>query len=368
MPEHNANNERIKRRYLVFLREAKGRDEASIDAVAAAINRFEGYARHRDFKAFHFEQARGFKRHLAESKNARTGQPLSASTVHSALAALKAFFLWLADQPGYASRVKYADAEYFSSPESLARVATAHRFKPCPTLAQIRQMIGASPAETEVQKRDRAIIAFTIVSGARDGAIVSFRLKHIDVEREMIHQDAREVRTKNAKTFTSIFFPVGDDFREIVVEWIRYLREQKGFGPDEPLFPKTRISQGDDLQFLATSLDREPWSNANGIRKVFRDACGRAGLPYFNPHSLRNTLVQVAYDRKLDPESLKAWSQNLGHESCLTTLSSYGAIPFPRQADVIKRIGTRDPSSDFGEDAEALLRLVDRMFKSGAAA
>jgi integrase len=249
------------------------------------------------------------------SKSSKTGQPLSASTVHSTLAALKTFFIWLAGQPGYASRVKYADAEYFSAPDNVARVATARRFKRCPTLAQIREMTAAIPGRTEVEQRNRAVIAFTIVSGARDRAIVSFRLKHIDVERGMIDQDSREVRTKNAKTFATVFFPVGDDFRDIVVEWIKYLREEKGFGPDDPLFPKTKVSPGEDLSFQAVSIDRSPWSNANAVRRIFKDACSGAGLPYFNPHSLRNTLVQVAYDWKLDPESFKAWSQNLGHDA-----------------------------------------------------
>jgi hypothetical protein len=36
MTKRNAANERIKRRYLVFLKDAKGRDEASVDAVARA--------------------------------------------------------------------------------------------------------------------------------------------------------------------------------------------------------------------------------------------------------------------------------------------------------------------------------------------
>ena len=135
--------------------------------------------------------------------NARTGKPLSASTVHSTLAALKAFFVWLADQRGYASRIKYADAEYFNPPDNLSRIATARRFKSCPTLAQVRAMIDALPNETEIEKRDRALIAFTILSGARDRAIISFRLKHIDIERGLIEQDSREVRTKRAKTFTT---------------------------------------------------------------------------------------------------------------------------------------------------------------------
>ena len=64
--KHNPNNERIKRKYMVFLKDAKGQSEASIDGVAMAINRFENYTRFKDFKNFNHEQARGFKKHLAK--------------------------------------------------------------------------------------------------------------------------------------------------------------------------------------------------------------------------------------------------------------------------------------------------------------
>ena len=117
-------------------------------------------------------------------------------------------------------------------------------------------MIDALVDETEIGKRGRALVAFTILSGARDRAIVSFRLKHIDIERGLIEQDSREVRTKRAKTFTTWFFPVGDEIRQIVVDWECFLREEKGFGPDDPLFPKTKVAPGDDLAFRAVSLDR----------------------------------------------------------------------------------------------------------------
>ena len=175
------------------------------------------------------------------------------------------------------SRIKYADAEYFNAPDNLSRTATARRFKACPTLAQVRAMIDAMPSETDIQRRDRALIAFAILSGARDKAIISFRLKHIDIERGFIEQDSREVRTKRAKTFTTWFFPVGDDVRQIVVDWIAFLRKEKGFGPDDPLFPKTRVALGDDLNFSAASLDRAPWANANPVREIFRESCARAG-------------------------------------------------------------------------------------------
>ena len=41
MPKHNAENERIKRAYFTHLKAARGLNEASIDAAAKAIHRFE---------------------------------------------------------------------------------------------------------------------------------------------------------------------------------------------------------------------------------------------------------------------------------------------------------------------------------------
>jgi hypothetical protein len=111
-------------------------------------------------------------------------------------------------------------------------------------------------------------------------------------------------------TFTTWFFPVGDDIRKIVAHWVAFLLEEKGFGPDDPLFPKTKVAPGDDLAFRAVSLDRAPWANANPVRDIFREACARAGLPYFNPHLLRNTLVQVPTIEGSTQKSLR-----LGHRT-----------------------------------------------------
>ncbi len=225
-------------------------------------------------------------------------------------------------------------------------------------------MIDAIPNGTDIQGRDRAIIALAILSGARDRAIISFRLKHVDIDCDLIEHDARDVRTKRAKTFTTWFFPVGDDIRQIVVDWVAFLREEKGFGPDDPLFPKTRVALGEDVGFPARWLDRAPWANANPVRTIFREACALAGLPYFNPHSVRNTLVQLAYELKLDAERFKAWSQNLGHESCLTTFSSYGQIPPARQAEIIRGLASRGEGSNDRIEPAFLRRLADELERS----
>jgi site-specific recombinase XerC len=101
MKTHNAQNERVKHTYFTYLREAKGMSEPSIDQTAKALSRFEAYTGHRDFKQFHRKQAEAFKQHLAGQRGQRTNEPLSKATIYSTLTTLKAFFVWLAGQPGY---------------------------------------------------------------------------------------------------------------------------------------------------------------------------------------------------------------------------------------------------------------------------
>lgn len=84
-----------------------------------------------------------------------------------------------------------------------------------PTLEQIRHVIQTMPASTDIERRDRALVAFTILTGAGDRAIASLKLKHIDIDQGRVDQDARQVKTKFSKSFTTSFFPVGDDIHQI---------------------------------------------------------------------------------------------------------------------------------------------------------
>jgi len=256
---------------------------------------------------------------------------LSAATITSTLGTLKAFFRWLAGQPGYKSRIDASDAEYFNPPANQLRVATARREQRIPTVEQILHVLATMPAETYIEKRDRAVIAFTLLTGARDGATASFKLKHIDMVAGKVDQDSREVATKRAKTFPTYFFPVGDDTRAIVAEWVDFLRRQKLWGDDDQLFPATEVGIGETGRFGPVGLARRHWSNATAIRKIFKDAFTAAGLPRANPHSFRNTLVQVAYQLQLPPEEFKVWSQNLGHESILLSRATARSRPTGRR-------------------------------------
>jgi integrase len=345
MMKFNAENERIKRRYLTFLREAQRYSATSVDGIAKALARLEAFTGHQDFKKFRDQQAVDFKRHLMERTNARTGEPLSLSTVHSTLKALRNFFRWLASQPGYKSRFTYNEAEYFNLPDREARVARAKRERPGPTIAQMEAVVAAMPAGTVIERRDRAVVATAVLTGARDGALASLKMKHIDIVRACLIQDAREVKTKNRKTFTSWFFPVTGPFRAIVEAWVRELREDLLWGEDDPLFPATDTTVGPDKRFQAAGLKRRCWSGAQPIRDIFRRAFVAAGLPYFNPHTLRKTLALYGERICQSPEDMKAWSQNLGHDDVGTTFSSYGHVPSERQREIISGLAVRPASN-----------------------
>jgi len=360
MTKHNASNERIKHNYFEFLKHAKRQNESTVDGAAKALDRFEEHTGWRDFKTFHIQQAISFKKKLVEQKSKKSGKELSKATLHSTLSYLKRFFEWLADKPGYKSRFQYSDAEYFNLSDKDRRIATVQREQKAPTLEQVKHVISSMPAIRDIELRNRALIAFTLLTGARDSAIASMKLKHVDLIEGCANQDAREVQTKFSKTFNTFFFPVGDEISRIVAEWVAYLREQKLWGNDDPLFPATHVGLGPTRQFEVLGLEPSHWSSASPIRKIFREAFIRAGLPYFNPHSFRNTLVQLGEEICKSPEQFKAWSQNLGHEKVLTTFVNYGEVACQRQGQIIRDLAkpqqAMQPNAD--EIAEAVFRKL----------
>ena len=240
MTNYNPANERVKRRYFAYLAEALGHSGQTIDAAAKAIARFEAYTLYKDFKAFHIEQAKAFKRDLADQRGSQSGDPLSKSTLYGTLTALKRFFVWLAGQPGYKSRISYSDAEYFNLIRQRDTDSQGYSSRPYSDLEQIQHVIRTMPAATDVERRDRALLAFIILTGARDGAVASFKLRHIDITEGKVDQDAREVHTKFSKSFVTNFFPVGDDIRAVVVDWVSHLRREKLWGLDIRFFPLPR--------------------------------------------------------------------------------------------------------------------------------
>src|SRR6056297_2516031 len=337
MAQFHAENERMKRQYLEWLRDADGKDEKTLDQVAANLRDFEMALGVKPFKAFHREWGRRYKMHLEKCRNARTGDPLSLTTRDARLRHVKAFFKWLAYQPGYKSRISIPDIEYFNNNAKDARAAHAQRPIRYPSIAQCDHAFRLMSEGDDVERRDKAIFSLFMMTGARAGALTSLRLGHVDLVEGLIFQDGRDVNTKASKTFESWFLPVAPMYRQHFQSWVEYLWDEKLFGPQDALFPKLILDMSEG-KFRRAGMDREPYANSQKANTLFRGAFLSAGLHPFSPHSVRKTLAMLGDELCQTMEARKAWSQNLGHENLATTVSSYMPVSRERQASIIKNM------------------------------
>jgi integrase len=169
------------------------------------------------------------------------------------------------------------------------------------------------------------------------------------------------VRTKYSKTFPTFFVPIGGNARSIVEDRVSYLQRERLWGPDDPLFPATRVVLNAGRHFAAVGIDRKGWRNAAAVRKIFRDAFEAAGLAYSNPHTFRKTLARFGQQICRTPEEYKAFLQNLGHEDVLTTFTSYGAVSLDQQASIIRSLGSQNAqAAGDTELADEIMYLLAR--------
>lgn len=254
---------------------------------------------------------------------------------------MKDFLKWLAYQPGYKSKIYAPDIAYLNLSTKEKSMAQASEYKPHPSLTQINHVLADMPSETEVQRRNRAIIALLALTGIRDGALISLKLKHVHLDKNLIVQDPKEINTKFSKCINTFFFPVDDFIRQIIVEWVSELRTKKLYDNNAPLFPRTKLTHDENNAFAAHGLEPIHWKSATQVRNVVKEAFEAVGLSYYNPHSFRNTLVELGQQICTTPEQFKAWSQNLGHESPLTTFTSYGTLSLYRQGEVMEGLNQK---------------------------
>ena len=279
---------------------------------------------------------------MPTSAASRSGEPLSKATLYATLTALKRFFVWLAGQPGYKSRISYSDAEYFNLSAKETRIAKATRPARVPTLEQIRHVIQTMPATTDIERRNRALIAFTILTGARDGAIASFKLRHIDIAEGKIDQDAREVQTKFSKSFVTTFFPVGDDIRAVVVDWVNYLRQEKLWGLDDPLFPGDQGRGGRQSSLRSGRAGPQALEQRRPDQADIQGSFCGGWTAVLQPAQLQEDVGaswwQTMSGRR---KNTRRGRKILGHEHVLTTFCSYGDVGSYRQAEIIRAFSER---------------------------
>ena len=332
-------NERAKREYLQWRKHANRLSDKSRDKEAAALNRFDEWNGYKDFGKFHIEQAIAFCRMLDDEINERSGEPLSPGTRRSILAPLRSFFIWLADKPGYRSRIRMKDAEYFSLSRHDEEIARQSEPRPIPTPEQARHALAKAPCATPIEKRDKAVFALFTLTAARIGALISLKIKHVDLDARVLNQTGKDVTTKYRKTIRTIFQPGYDEAEAALADWLSYQKEVLLRGDDDPLFPSTEMGMDKNGDFQAVGLTRCWWSDTEAPRKIVKALWKNAGLSYFHPHSFRHMHVTGAMRAGATLEHVLAIGQNIGHNNLATTIGSYGQLVDDRRRELILGIG-----------------------------
>lgn len=330
----NEQNERIKRGFLHYRKYARQLSEKSLDREVAALERFDVWNGRKDFARFHIEWAMGFRDHLEQAKGS-TGKPLSKSTTRAILAVLREFVLWLSQQEGFRSRIKPKDADYFNLSRRDEAEARAAPPRPAPSVNQAKRTLSLMPEGTPREMRDKAVFALLCLTGIRVAALVSLRIKHVDLVEKSVMQNPREVATKFGKSIDTFFAKGFEDAESVLAKWLNYLDEAALYGPDDPLFPATAIEAQSNTGFIATGFARRPWKTTEPVRKIVNGAFARASQPNYGPHAFRHMLARYAANNATSVAEFVANSQNLGHTDVLTTLRSYGQISRERQRELI---------------------------------
>ena len=287
-------------------------------------------------------------------------------TTYHILRHLRTFLTWLSAQPGYKSHINLDNISYLSLDKKTVREASSPRSVKCPSLDYVVKLIASIEGNTEVDRRDRALIAFHFLSGMRCMAIATLPLGAFDTQTLRIDQSPRlGVRTKFSKSITSKLLPFDPKLVKYVVDWAKYLRSEKLFDDTAPLFPRSKLTQATDgLTFECHEVEPVFWETTGPIRAILGTRAIKAGLEYYHPHSFRHAAIQQATKYVQTPEEMKALSQNFGHERVNTTLLTYGTLEIDRVNDIIDSIDfSEQPDKSDNAAIDKALQKLNRLMK-----
>ena len=143
------------------------------------------------------------------------------------------------------------------------------------------------------------------------------------------------------------------------LDWYHYLRKEKLFGNEEPLFPKSKqIQTENNYNFNYDSVSNEFWRSHSAIREIFIQRAKSANVKPFSPHKYRHLSIKLAFDKCQNAKEIKAVSQHFGHEDVSTTIQVYGNYNPDELSEILNEIDNKKNINEISqEDIELLNQL-----------
>jgi site-specific recombinase XerD len=348
--QENYKNELLKRDYEKYLKNAEGLSESTVRIVRRTLVKYDEFSKQADYGKFDIDKAVRFKEWL-KVKNTPT------TSYASYCKQMQKFLKWLAMQKGYKQKITIDIINYLKISNKEEALVNSGKPRRIPDLEYVRKLANSIIGQTEVSLRDRALVAFTCLTGMRDNAIASLPLKAFDRNMLVIYQNPYYgVKTKFTKTITSKIFNFDDNLLAYLLEWHKKLKE-KGFNENEPLFPrsKSKITEGNLSYEPSQEVEGIFWQSGAAVRNVFKHRAEKAGLEYYPPHTYRHLAIRLALAKATNGEEFKAVSQNFEHKDVSTTLSVYGNY---QQEELINKLSMIDcRKKDISEDSKKLMQI-----------
>ena len=335
---HNMDNIIIIQVYEKYIGDIIGDCERTVRERVKEVAIFDEFLEGKDFRSLTKDIAIKYKIHLKGLK--RNGIPHQLKTINVKLRYITAFYKWLQGEPGYKNRVSESAISCFRlSKIERNSIASQVNLEEHSNLKQVITLVKSIKGNEEVDRRDRALFSFILMTGIRVKSLSMLRLKDLDVDRLIITINPLEgVDAKFGKATKPVIVPLDDELLKHFLSWVDYLINVKGFSPESPLFPMTDVKQMESsISFAAINVREDFWSSTGAINKIFKDRSSAAGLPYFKPHSYRRSLFQIFMGLNPTMEELCALSQNLGHNCLLTTILYYGQMDANKRSGILSK-------------------------------
>lgn len=200
-------------------------------------------------------------------------------------------------------------------------------------------------------QRAQAATVLLFLSGMRIAAFVTLPILAIDLPGRAIRQwPALGVRTKLSKAATTYLLDI-PDLLAVARAWDNLVRLH--LAETNPWYAHIH---SDGTCFVP---DQPP--TPTRFRKELRQLAELAGVPYKRPHDLRHGHAIYALEQTTNLGEFKSVSQNLMHESLLTTDRIYGVLNAHEAQMHIAGLGkTKNAEIDFSAFEQRILTVIQQ--------
>lgn len=274
---------------------------------------------------------------MERAKFYRNSIQASMQTKRQKMLRVAEFFRWLFAKNLTAPAISEA-LEVFLLTDKEKGLLSKQEIREYPTLEEFNEMIDF-PVNSEVDRRDKALLCFLLLSAGRVDAVRTLPLGALNPKTlDLVQDPTIGVHTKRNKYIRSTLFRFSEQYLNIIRDWLRFLIEEKKFKPTDPLFPKLMQSEDNRAHFI---LSNEYYSSQTKINQIIAQRCKDKNIPPYSAHEFRHLAVDTAFRLARSGRDIKAISQNIGHAHLSTTLKQYANMQPLEYMQIIKGLTFR---------------------------